>query len=492
MRYGDSTNFDITIHSAPPGNSAPLYPLSVIYRTRSAEGVFAQDANETFWQRVLPTLEDPARAPGRALLRESGSHLFRALMQGAVRDLWIRARADLEEQVFHRLRLRLAMQPPAVAQLPWELLYDAERNEALAASNHTPLVRVERRFQHVGAQRVQPVETPIRILVAIPDDPSGQIDPHREMQEITTILDRLGDASARVATLTGRFDIVELRRQIDRVRPAVLHFIGHGVPDGLLLWRRDEPLFAPPEAFRTILQNRPQLKLILLNTCLAGQLAETRAFSSMAPQLLQAGATAVIAMQFAISDRFATQFAAYLYEELLTGPHAGALDVAMSRARGNLYALDPDCAEYGAPVLWLDAEDGVIFELPPSSAGRAAFPAPAPASARKPTTIDESVPALARLRNEAATIEAWLQTLKQPDEPNAGAEVRTWLVHRNREIRHLRDLFAQLHNLARQLDAVPAPPAQVRQYEAKLAEIRRKEETVRRLDARIQAHGNAR
>lgn len=508
-------NFDITLRNAAPSRStvstlaatpspstAGPYSVTAAYRARTAEGLCRLDPYDDFWQQTLFALGDPARPPGRARLMAAGSALFRSIMTGAVRDLWVRARTDLDEGTVERVRLRLAVHPPAVACLPWELLYDDERNELFAGSTRTPLVRVEQLFRHVGVSHSLRTELPISVLLAIPDDPSGQIDAEYEEQKIAHMLADLGDTHLRVSTLSGRFNVVELRKRVEQMQPDVLHYIGHGLPDGLLMWHREQPTFAAPGALRTVLQHAPSLKLAFLNACLAGQLSPETAFATMGPQLLQAGVPAVIAMQFEIADQVASEFAAYLYEELLTGHAAGAIDTAVSHARSNLYALAPDDIGYATPVLWLNADDGVVFELPDQ-----ALPDPRPAERPAHTNVAQPIlteattpisppqsPAAhddaAELSAEAVAIQSWLEALETPTGESLDAELRALIAQRRREVHTLRNLFTQLHHLERTLQRAADRPIALDAFRAKLDQIRRTQAAIQRLDTNIPHTGS--
>ena len=131
-------NFDITVR----GGAAP-YSLTAQYHHQSAEGAFPADVFQETWQSYVSKMEDTIFIPDEELLVHAGSELFNYVMQDAVRDLWIEARADLDQHRLYGLRLRLALHPPAVAALPWEALYDPDRNQAFAANGRTPVVRVE-------------------------------------------------------------------------------------------------------------------------------------------------------------------------------------------------------------------------------------------------------------------------------------------------------------------------------------------------------------
>jgi hypothetical protein len=355
-------NFDITIRG-----SQPPYSVTAIYRNWAAEGEFHQDVTDNFWREGLLRLANTLVAPNAAAIEQVGGRLFDDLMQGDVRDLWVVARDDIEEneekEPAQGLRIRLALRPPAVAALPWESLFDRDRNSAFAASGKTPVVRVENLLRHVGRPRSLAASLPIKILVAAPEDPTGVINASEEVGGVQALLAGLRPDKVQVSLLDGRFTITDLRRRLQEIKPDVLHLLTHGAQGGLLLWRRNQPVLASAAALRATLERSASVKFVFLNACLAGQNSAERLFSSVAAQLLQAGIPAVVAMQFEIRDDAAVEFAHFLYEELASEGCPGAIDAAVANARSSLYALYPGDFTYGTPVLWLNADDGQVFDL---------------------------------------------------------------------------------------------------------------------------------
>ncbi len=325
---------------------------------QSAEGVFEDDVHADYWQAALAQLADVQTVPGAELIADAGSRLYHGLMAGDVQRLWIRAETLSGTG---GVRLRLALHPPLVAALPWELLYDADRNQLYAADTRTPLVRTHTDARYLGRARSLRAQMPLRLLIAAADDPLGMLDFEQHLDQIVQTLGPLAPARLLLRTLTGRFDVLDLAAAAREHQADILHIITHGRPDGLLLWHNDEAALIPAGALRVALDKVTSLKFVFLSACLAGRESDRTPFASVGPQLLQSGIPAVAAMQFEINDDDAGRFAATLYEELLDGSCPGAIDVAVSYARSNLYALQPDRVSFGTPVLWLNADDSRIF-----------------------------------------------------------------------------------------------------------------------------------
>lgn len=363
------TNFDITIS----GDEVPFAVLAS-YRGLSGASTFGQDALNSVWEGFLARLSDPYQTQGEELLAEIGSRLYSELVRDQVRDLWAQARADLDDG--GRLRLRLILHPPAVAALPWETLHDPRRNQSFAADTSISLVRTQNLVSYVARPRALGAALPLKVLLVTVDSgmpdgatqhgpdqgESGQgLAAHLESGQIRSAIEKLPSDRVQLDHLDGRLTIEQIRERLLTTRPDILHFVGHGNEDGLLLWSDDAPAFVSSAVLRTALQQAESVKLVFLNACLAGRVDSTRPFAGIAHQLLQSGLPAVIAMRYEILDRSAVRFAAGVYEALVSGQGRGHIDAAVSIARNSLYINDPDRVDYATPILWLNSEDGRLL-----------------------------------------------------------------------------------------------------------------------------------
>ena len=112
-------------------------------------------------------------------------------------------------------------------------------------------------------------------------------------------------------------------------------------------------------------------------------------FSSTAGTLVRRGTPAVVAMQYEITDDAAIEFSRDFYEALAGGI---AVDEALAEARKGVALAIPGTLEWGTPVLFMRAPDGILFDIPKSAA------TPHPANA---TPIDLSRPAAAAVTDSA-------------------------------------------------------------------------------------------
>ena len=364
-------NFDIAIT-----RDRPPYAVLASYRGLSGASTFGQDALQPVWQEYLSRLSDPFQTQGEQVLAEIGSRLFSELIRDQVRDLWTQARTDLDDGGL--LRLRLILHPPAVAALPWETLHDPRRNQSFAADANISLVRTQNLVSYVARPRALEATPPLKVLLVTvdtgaPDEPipqwteqgeqRNQLSTQEESTQIRSAFAELSTGRVKLDQLDGRVTIQQIRERLVTTWPDVLHFVGHGNEDGLLLWADDAPALVSAATLRTVLQQAESVKLIFINACLAGRVDSTRPFAGIAHQLLQSGLPAVIAMRYEILDRSAASFASGVYEALVSDQGRGHIDAAVSIARNNLYINDPNQVDYATPILWLNAEDGRILPI---------------------------------------------------------------------------------------------------------------------------------
>jgi hypothetical protein len=423
-------NFDIAVH----GHVDP-YLVRATYAGYSAEGELAIDQRQPEWAERVAHLAATARAPGRGYLEETGLLLHQALWRDQVRDLWLRARSDLETGAIGGVRLRLSLSPPDVAALPWEMLYDGERGFFLAAGSETPLGRAVNLLRYVGAPRPLAARLPLRVLVAMPEDPTGQIDAEHEWSSLQDALAPLQEGGLHLMRLDGRFGLLELRRRLELDTPHVLHLVTHGRPDGVLLWQDGRPQLAPPAALRLALEGANSLRLVLLAACLTAQVFDHTPLSSLGAQLLQTGVPAVIAMQVEVRAAAAAAFSEHFYLQLLAGRCAGQVDLAANYARSCLYLREPDQFAFAAPVLWLNAADGRIFTP------NRLFVLAAPASAPQPGA---PAPNTASLLDELAALEGWLESVPAFERAAIPPDLRSIEAGRRKHLQDVRDLLALL------------------------------------------------
>lgn len=330
---------------------------------------FTPDELHAFFARVAgrePT--SGSTLTPKQLVEQMGTRLFDAAFNGEVLTSYRRSR-DAAERQDKGLRVRLRLNDvPELADLPWEYLYDSSRRAYLALSKETPIVRY--------LELPEPVEplaapAPLQLLavLASPEDRDA-LDVEGEW---TRMQDALKDLIAQNKIRLTRLQpptLDALRAQLRQDNYHILHFIGHGDFDetnqqGILVFETDarqphehgDARRVNEDTVAILLQDARQLRVVVLNACQGAQTSTKNPFAGTAPRLVQAGVPAVLAMQYAITDRAALDFSSELYRTLADGY---PIDAAMNEARRAVYS-NGNPVEWGTPVLFMRAEDGVIF-----------------------------------------------------------------------------------------------------------------------------------
>ena len=260
------------------------------------------------------------------------------------------------------VRVRLRIATPSLAVIPWEFIYSERLHCFLGVSDRTPVVRYLELPQAIPSLEAA---LPVRVLVAIPDQP--ELDTATEKREILAALEPLAHA-VQVTVLEGA---VSRRRIADTLATDeyhVFHFIGHGdfADDRAVLLMNgtdggEEQV--DQDRMAGLFRNHPSLKLVVLNSCRGGELSASKPFVGMGAELVRLGVPAVIAMQYEIMDDEAICFARTLYQSLFTGRDRGRIEMAVSHARNALAEEFPDTRAVGLPVLFMHTREGILFNV---------------------------------------------------------------------------------------------------------------------------------
>jgi tetratricopeptide (TPR) repeat protein len=295
-------------------------------------------------------------------VQDFGRGLFESLLVGDVRTRYEMSLSEARRQG-KGLRLKLRIQPSELAVLPWEFLYDAERDRYPCLSSNTPLVRYLDLPQPVEPLRVSP---PLRVLgmVASPLglDPLDVEHEKRLVEEATRGLRE--DSLLELTWLEGQ-TWRHLQRAMRRGPWHIFHFVGHGgfdaaTEEGAIALSDDAGHMHLLRAtgLAELLDDHYPLRLVFLNSCEGARGSESDAFSSTAATLVRRGVPAVVAMQYEITDRAAIEFSRDFYEALADNL---PVDAAVTEAR-TAVSMD-SMLEWGTPVLYMHSPDGRVFDV---------------------------------------------------------------------------------------------------------------------------------
>ena len=144
-----------------------------------------------------------------------------------------------------------------------------------------------------------------------------------------------------------------------------MHFVGHGDFDtGLregVIYFQDEHGRARPghsSVLGPYLRDHDPLRMVVLNACRSARTDAADPFGGMAQGLVQQDATAVVAMQFPISDRAAVQLHRRVLRRAWSTGCRWTRRSAAPASRCSAEFQD----EWATPVLFLRSPDGNIFE----------------------------------------------------------------------------------------------------------------------------------
>ncbi len=330
-------------------------PQTAVYRFKFA--VSEQDREDVRWylEDFLQYPLDPApRIAARIERRmaEIGRDLFKGVFQSNddARDLWAALRPELNDA-----RVEIVTGVEAATTLPWELLRDPKTDVTLALRAQS-FVRAHPQAAERPRLR-QGGRGPIRILLVI-CRPGGRSDvPFRSVaSRLLKGLSVAGQDALHLDVLRPpTFEQLskELREAKGRGEPYhVVHFDGHGTygeggpragAHGYVLFEnsalKDNIQLIDGAALGSLLAET-QVPVLVLNACRSAHAdpprepmaaagaaddshAKVRALGSLAHEIMETGATAVVAMRYNVYVETAAQFMADFYGPLAQGYTVG-------------------------------------------------------------------------------------------------------------------------------------------------------------------------
>jgi hypothetical protein len=287
--------------------------------------------------------------------RESfGRKLFEALFRGKVRDVWKTSRGRLSGGEADGLRLRLCINDPQIAALPWELLYEDDMG-FLATADNVALSR----YLPVPEPSVFTICDKLRVLVVV-ESPSN-LDPIED-QVINKLRRALTDSGSFVEPeILKNATIPMIQNALNQQDYHVLHFLGHGQAGKLALVQAGgtERKYIADREFAQLVQGRSALRLIVLNACYSSQPVDGVLFAGVGPSLVKMQIPAVVAMQYdTVAVDTAVQFNDAFYGALAKGD---AVDFAVNTARQLLSSAGLEMRDWSTPVLYMGTRQGRLW-----------------------------------------------------------------------------------------------------------------------------------
>lgn len=404
----------------------------------------------------LETLSSLDGEGARERAEELGALLFRHLLRDRVRDSFLRSHAHQERNTTRGLRLRLVFdlsQPgvPALAALPWELLFDPDQRSHLSLDRRLPVVR----FLDVpGSEWPLAQEPPLSVLV-VGASPRGlpPVNVARERDELVEELRKCDDLTP-ICAPDGALDT--MTGLLAAQSPHVLHFVGHGELDpdtghGVLVFETSSggAHVVSASLLAEHLRGFRSVRLVVLSACESATVprrAGLDPYSSVATALFHQGIPAAVAMQAPISNGAAIAFSRAFYRALV---REAAVDTAV--AEGRLAMRRDDSYEWAVPALYLRSSHGRILPHlvdrdPPSETLRQQVQ-----QYQRPEHIDEKTRGFVGRRFVFERIERFMAErprgyFKITGEPGIGkSALVAELVRRHDLIYHFNDLTAGIY-----------------------------------------------
>jgi tetratricopeptide (TPR) repeat protein len=303
-----------------------------------------------------------------------GSALFRALFSDKVLTIYRKSLSMAGKPgVANRIPVKLNIMAWQLASLPWELLYDTEKGEFLGFGQDTPVIRVVDREPSLPT-----FDPPLRVLLVSANPADTELsDLEHERKVIEEALSTLKrEDKVKIDYLFGA-TIRALRSKVREYEPHVIHFMGHGQVNHLLLEDRARAgASLTASSLGIILRNAFSLRMVVFNACETARPPDDPGRGlGLAHGLARRKVPATIAMQFGISDEAAQEFVRELYQALAKGQ---PIDEAVLRGRIRIQNRFTDGMEWATPVLYMQAREGQIFNdlLPMEGKEELTYPAP--------------------------------------------------------------------------------------------------------------------
>jgi hypothetical protein len=302
-----------------------------------------------------------------------GQRLFEAIFGGALASAWTAIAKAAQKKL--SVRVYLAIEDPALARLPWELM--APVGEVPLFLRRNPLFLRWRSPEVVDGDAPPPEPWPINVLVVVGCDKEqattiGVDDELAAIRRSLRAVDHLFDFDVLDARTTV-CNRKTFRARIEKFQPHILHFIGHASSEGsvaaLELWdsNADDWDRWPAGDLTIMLQQlAPDIRVAYLNACRTHtEDGKPAAASSIAEAFLRANVPAVIAMQADVHGDAANISAVHFYERLAAGD---TIDVAVEAGRVRILDradLGPNTRHPYCPVLTIQCAPEAILRYSP-------------------------------------------------------------------------------------------------------------------------------
>lgn len=315
-----------------------------------------------------------------------GKTLSEMLLPGAVGELFQEAfKAARAQGDGLRIQVRSDEASLALTRLPWEVAYldrpgpGRLQNDFLALSRYVSITR----YAAFGPPLAPvPAKDRYRIFIALagPTAKNEKLDLSGDRKAILRAVQAVKQAGHQVDPVLAD-PVTRLKILNGAGGSDIFHFGGHGdfayaYPDPtsgemintgrIYLGRADdgeagEEVF-DSETFARLVGNLP-VRMVVLGACKSAEVDGRNNWLGMAPALVRENIPAVLGMQYKVGDLNAARFFAAFYRLVLDG---FSVDEAVFEGRQAVATqAGLQDRDWGTPVLYLRARDGVLFKPAP-------------------------------------------------------------------------------------------------------------------------------
>ncbi len=264
-----------------------------------------------------------------------------------------------------RLRLRITTNDPILSDIPWEFCCASLTSAgSVGSANYLSLEPALHIFRQSGdsvtpASASRPRLSELRVLVvwANPATPAFPMlaSARAEARSLIGVLQDSPECRRSVVRELPDATLESLAQAVSDLRPNIVHFVGHGSSSG----REPAIVLKSATGHQRVgvsrvseMLNYPEFRLLCLSAC------DTAPFAQQATA--SGKITAAVAMQLPWRDSIAAQFARAFYSALTLSQSA---EDALWEGR---QAIRGTGADWGNPVLYINAADSEIFDLSPA------------------------------------------------------------------------------------------------------------------------------
>jgi hypothetical protein len=271
------------------------------------------------------------------------------------------------------LRLRLRIDAPELAQLPWEFMLlpqasgEPQDADFLALRRQISIVRTD---TVEAAERKLPTGAPRIVGVLSAPLDQDELDISKDKDALAMAIKVLNQAAKEELIQLVWVEEGATRAKLEEALKdgaAVFQYSGHAdfaAEQQGQLYLEDAKGNSDPYSAQqlAVLLGNAGVRLVMLSACESGRRNGRMVWSGLAPALTRERIPAVVANQYKIRDTAAILLAARLYPRLLSGY---TIDEALFEARQAIHSAGSlEESDWGVPVLYLRDTTGVLFTIP--------------------------------------------------------------------------------------------------------------------------------